>query len=256
MTWARGPWASGPWAAQEAQAGTSLDLSQTANIALTGNASVSGDIQIGVSFDLVQTANVALSGVAGVSGDIQSLSGALDLAQTANIALTGVASVSGDIQIGTSFDLSQTANIGLTGAAAVSGDVQIGVGLDLTQTAPVALTSTVAVAGDIQTASFTGLFYAQGDLSFAHGETPKKALRRRFKEATAELPPPAELPKPLKFEIVYARRILATKGPEVTEEQIAAVERAIEHSRERVALAAQARKARRRAQQVRLLLED
>ena len=123
MTWARGPWASGPWGAQEAPAGGSLDLTQTANIALTGVASVSGDVQIGTSFDLAQTANIALSGVTAVSGDIQ-IAAAFNLAQTANIALTGVAGVSGDVQIGVGLDLAQTNIVALAGVVSVSGDIQ------------------------------------------------------------------------------------------------------------------------------------
>ncbi len=150
MTWVARPWSAGPWADTPAAAGgTSLDLAQTANIALTGAASVSGDVQIGTQLNLSQTAAVALAGSVSVSGDIQILTAALDLAQTAAVALSGSASVSGDIQIGTTFNLAQSAAVGLTGSASVTGNVQIGVGFDLAQSGAVALSGAAAVSGDI-----------------------------------------------------------------------------------------------------------
>jgi hypothetical protein len=145
------PRASARWAPSAVPA--TLDLSQTANIALSGAVSVSGDIQIGTSFDLAQTANIGLSASAAVSGDIQSLSGALDLSQTAAIALSGSASVSGDVQIGTSFNLAQSGAVALSGSASVSGDVQFGTSLDLSQTNVVALSGSAAVSGDIQSST-------------------------------------------------------------------------------------------------------
>ena len=141
-----------PYLSLETEAtGASLNLTQTAAIALSGAASVSGDVQIGTSFDLAQTNVVGLSAAASVSGDIQIVSGSLDLSQTAAIALSGSASVSGDIQIGTSFDLAQSAAIGLSASAAVSGDIEILSGaLDLVQSGAIALSGSVSLSGDVQ----------------------------------------------------------------------------------------------------------
>jgi hypothetical protein len=139
------------WAPSASSA--SLNLTQTANIALTGSASVSGDVQIGTQLNLSQTAAVALSGSAAVSGDIQSLTAALDLTQTAAVALSGSASVSGDVQIGTTFNLAQSASVGLSGSASVSGDLQFGTAFDLAQSGAVGLAGSVSVSGDLQISS-------------------------------------------------------------------------------------------------------
>lgn len=170
-----------------AGAGASLDLVQTAAIALSGSASVSGNVQIGTQLNLSQTGAVALSGSVAVSGDIQSLTAALDLTQTAAVALSGSAAVSGDVQIGTSFNLAQSAAVAMTGAASVSGNIQIGTSFDLAQSGAVGLSASIGVTGDLQISSEPVVVPPQtGGGGFAWGATRKPSRYERLSKPTRE----------------------------------------------------------------------
>ena len=94
-----------------------------------------------------------------------------------------------------------------------------------------------------------------GDMSFGVKEPTRRklALREELEVALEDIPlPQLPLPKPVQATIRKARQVLKTPRLELLEKEIVVVRAAIDRAREE----ASRRQARRRAQQIRLLLED
>lgn len=173
------------------QIGTSFNLAQSAAVGLSAAVGVSGDIQIGTTFDLAQTAAVGLTGSTAVIGDLQILSGSLDLTQTAPIGLTGSLGTTGDVQIGTSFNLTQTVTVGLTGSVGVTGDIQVGTNFNLVQSGAVGLAASLAVSGDLQSGTAPVVTQAYGNFGWDPRIRPswkRKELREELEAALDDAP--------------------------------------------------------------------
>ena len=189
------------------QIGTNFNLTQSSAVGLAGSLATTGDVQIGTTFNLAQTADVGLAGSVGVSGDIQILSGSLDLTQTSTVAMSGTVGLSGDIQIGTSFDLAQTAAVGLTGSVATTGDIQIGTDFNLTQSVALAMSGSVAVTGDFQSGTAPVVTQAYGNF----GWDPRIRLSWKRKELREELEAALDdAPKAV-------RELVRIPGPDISE---------------------------------------
>jgi hypothetical protein len=173
------------------QIGTNFNLTQSNAVGLTGSLATTGDVQIGTTFNLAQTAAVGLAGSVGVSGDLQILSGSLDLTQTSAVAMSGTVGLSGDIQIGTSFDLAQTAAVGLTGSVATTGNIQIGTNFNLAQSVALAMSGSVAVTGDLQSGTAPVVTQAYGNFGWDPRIRPswkRKELREELEAALDDAP--------------------------------------------------------------------
>lgn len=189
------------------QVGTNFNLAQSSAVGLTGSLATTGDVQIGTAFNLAQTAAVGLAGSVGVSGDIQILSGSLDLIQTSAVAMSGTVGLSGNIQIGTSFNLAQTAAVGLTGSVATTGNIQIGTNFNLAQSVALAMSGSVAVTGDLQSGTAPVVTRAYGNFGWDPRIRPswkRKELREELEAALDDAPKAVQ-------ELVWA------PGPDISE---------------------------------------
>lgn len=135
----------------------------------------------GTTFDVEQTADVAITGVfAGtppIVGNIQFFN-SLDISQTAAIALTGLHTLTGNIGYQTAFEIQPPLNINsIGGTIGVAGDIAYTIAFNVARTAAIGVNGTVGVTGGIETICnvapgtivFGGNLGVVGDIEFSSG---------------------------------------------------------------------------------------
>lgn len=221
---------------------------------------------LNANISLGLTVNCGVGG-ATAAGQTASISGGSTInagigAATANGLTAGISlgrTVNAGVGAATANGLTATVQTGAgtilagVGAATANG-LSAAVSLGLTVGCGVGAASAVGLPAQIIFGTQGVIGY--GDLSF--GSSPakrkKKDLREELEAALADIPlPQLPLPKPVQATVRKAKQILATRSENLIEREIQVVRTAIDRARQEALLRT---RARRKAQQTRLLLED